>query len=150
LKEVTLTELKYEGCELAGLSATVTVSSGCHYTLKPGTIITGGSTGAVDLSVTEKATCEIKIANGKCTLTVSGPQTGLESITYTNVKTGAKEEITAHVSIGQQIKYTKSAGCLTGAGEGKTLGTYEETITAQGFKEECGGSEQTDLTVAEA
>lgn len=143
---VTLTELKYSECELGGIFATVSVGSGCHYTLHSGNTITGGAEGLVDLAATAGG-CVIVIKAGACEVTVNGPQNNLSKIIYTNVKTGTKEEITAHAEVGS-IAYTTTASCPGGAGSFGN-GTYKETITAKAFNK-ANETEQTDLTFEDA
>lgn len=148
LSSLTLTELKYEECELGGLVAVVSVPSGCHYTLNSGNTIETGATGSVTVAQTVGTVCEIKITAGACTVTVK-PQGPLNSVTYTNAKTATLEEITAHANV-EKIKYTTSAGCPGGAGEAED-GKYEETITAKGFlKEGSVETTQTNLTLEDA
>ena len=143
--EITLTELEYKECELAGLAATVTVPKGCHYTLTSGETEAEPekSTGNVTLAVTAGESCKIEIKTLKCTVTVNGPQTFKNAVTYENVKT-THEEITGHATV-NSIEYTTAATCPGGAGTFKD-GVYEGTFTAKAF--ETSGP-QTELTLVD-
>jgi hypothetical protein len=124
----------YSGCTFVGLTTTVDMN-GCTY---KGNLTAGASTsGTVDIVCT--GTNEITITapsvgTKKCILHIPA-QTGLSTVTGTNIGAGTTREGTADINI-TNIKYSQTAGtaetgnCATA--DNTTNGTYTGTATFTG------------------
>lgn len=137
---------EYINCSLAGFAATF-APNGCSYLFHVNSI---AKLGTVDIVCPEGKKITIaapSIGTVKCTVTI-GPQTGSETFQYTNIGTGATQEVT--VDIGEMIgsiSYTQTAG--TGLGKCSTTsasnGRFTGTLTLTG--ETDGGGTHTGIWV---
>jgi hypothetical protein len=143
-EELTLEEVEYyEECNYAGNEAEVNFD-GCHYTLENPSWDTEAEDGKSDLTLgPEGCAVTINIPITGCEKVVPGGQTFSNALTYTNVKTDQKEELTIHASF-KGLAYLIYCGpeteTLVYAAEN---GTYEGTLTAKAFDT---NDQQVDLT----
>jgi hypothetical protein len=125
----------YTGCTLGTASAEIN-ANGCKYRFKTGTTESSKFEGTVDIVCPEgkQIVTTAKLAGTtKCTVDLPA-QTGLKSITFTNV--GSEDtDVTADVNL-SGVKYTQTAGTGLGACTGTT--------------DENGSREGNDLITAEA
>jgi hypothetical protein len=121
----------------------------CDYHLNAGTTVgekaAGISEGSAEIKCPAGKVIEVNAAG--CLVKV-GPQK-VGRLTYTTVKTGTKEEITAHAEVGETagaennaIDYTTSG--ITCGTKSETDGTYKGTVT---FKGSDVNGNQTDVTI---
>jgi len=144
----TLEEVEYNNCEAFGIEAEVDFGT-CDYTLAaPFETVAGHGQGDVTIG---PAGCVVTIIVGStaeplCEIFVEGAQPFEDAITYTNVETNGKEEITGHANA-NGIEYSWE-GLICGEGEDNT-GTYEGTFTAKAFKTPSAGGAQVNLTTVD-
>ena len=136
--ELTLTNLNYTGCNLAGTEATID-TTGCDYLFNSN----GGK-----VNVVCEGANKIKITAGACTVEI-GSQ-ALAGITYTNIAT--KEDVgppvvhtPAHVTVSTEVKNVDGfakTGCLGLLGFENTTFTEGEYTTGntlvKGFVDNAG------------
>lgn len=132
----------YAGCTALGLTGTVDMNE-CKYRFTATKIeALTKREGSMDIICPAGKEITITATAGevnKCTIHVP-PQSGLRTITYTNVGAGAAREITIDVNL-TTIAYAHTAGtgigkCTTGAAEN---GTMETTISVKA--EDAGGKQ---------
>jgi len=115
-------------CVFAGIPAEVHMNE-CDFTLF------ANGNAAVDCPAGKEITVTaVQAGVTKCVVHVPA-QTGLTGVTYTNVGAGETEEVTMHLDITGQIKYSQTEG--TGLGrcptlDGATNGSYHGTATITG------------------
>ncbi len=131
----------YSGCTFVGLNSTIT-TNGCEYLFHvPATA--GVTTGTVDIVC--PGTNEITVTaptpalgKAKCIVHVP-PQTGLGTVTYSNIGSGTTREVKVAVSL-SGIKYSQTAGVAEsgncGTQDSTTTGTYVGGATVTGEVEE--------------
>jgi hypothetical protein len=138
ITSLTLEKVKYEKCNLGGIAATVTFGT-CDYKMENGEWVPSPGHAKSDVTI-GPAGCKVTIASIGCTLTVEGSQLFVGALTYTNVKTGAVEELTVHATA-KNVQYTGGVGCSDQ--KLHTDGLYEGTLTAKAFNT---SSAQVNLT----
>jgi hypothetical protein len=144
-EKLTLEEVEYyEECNLAGSEAEVNFD-GCHYTLENPSWDTEAEDGKSDVTIgPESCAVVISVPITGCEVVVPGGQTFKNALTYTNVKTDQKEELTIHANVQDEIRYEYYCDANT---ENKLYeaenGTYEGTLTAKAFDT---NDQQVDLT----
>ncbi len=130
--EFEMTSVAYGGCTAFGLYTGTIETNGCHYRFTVTKINEGKREGRFDLSCpaeTEITATATQAGVPKCTIHVP-PQTGLGTVTYTNIGSGTTREITLDVKL-TGIKYTHTTGiglgsCASGSGE---TGTFETSVS---------------------
>lgn len=133
--EFELPTVAYGGCTaFGGLFSASIETNGCTYRFTVTKINEGKREGRFDLTCPAEKEITAKVTQAgvtKCTIHVP-PQTGLGTVTYTNIGSGTTREITMDVNL-TKIKYTHTAGtgfgsCTGGAGE---AGTFESSISVK-------------------
>lgn len=126
----------YSGCTFAGLAATINMN-GCTYKTNINTSA-GNTTGTVDVvcpAGKEITVTAPSVGTAKCIVHVPA-QTGLSTVSYSNVGAGTTKEVHAHISITNE-KFSQTAGtaetgnCATA--DNQTNGTYTKTIHITGW-----------------
>jgi hypothetical protein len=116
----------YGNCTAFGLESTVT-TTGCNYVLH--------SNGETDIVCAAGKQIEIEAA-GTCHVNVAG-QSGLKSVSYSNVGSGSTEEVLVTANVGS-IKANVSGSTLVCGTNGERLSTYTGSVLTKGSS---GGSQ---------
>ena len=130
----------YSGCLFAGVSAEV-ITNGCTYKLFP-----GGTADVVCPAGKEITVVSPPAGTVKCTVHVPA-QTGLKSVTYTNLGSSPTQEVTIAVNL-SGIKYSETEGsglgkCPASNPVTQTGGTYTGKALATG--ENAAGAAHTSI-----